>query len=204
MRTIIVILFASLISISAFSQERVRSFFRKEKQEVFVPVNELKLNLGTTVFLLYPEISYERVFKEDLSFGFSAGINLNPNHYFMNSYLNFNLTPYFRWFFGGNRVATQKTGAGFFIEGSGSFFGANDYYNRYYYDCYESGFCGTYHNRSSTAGAGIGLGIGWKYISKNNWVGEFMLGAGRDLVNTSRYSNDNFYPRVGVSIGKRF
>ena len=47
-------------------------------------------------------------------------------------------------------------------------------------------------------GAGLGLAIGWKYISQNNWVGEVYTGLGRDFV------NDGAYQRLGITIGKRF
>ena len=47
-------------------------------------------------------------------------------------------------------------------------------------------------------GAGLGLALGWKYLTPNNWVGEIFVGGGRDFV------NDSSYPRVGISLGKRF
>ncbi len=53
--------------------------------------------------------------------------------------------------------------------------------------------------KDAKIGAGIGLGIGWKFVSKNNWCGEILLGAGKDFAHSGEG-----YPRIGLSIGKRF
>ena len=184
MKKSIVILFALFMSIPLFSQQQQQSrgFLRRQQPpvEVFAPVNELKLNLALTIFGSYPEISYERVFKEDLSFGFSAGVGIGDRYI-----MNYNLTPYFRWFFGGSSRSMEKIGAGLFLEANGALFGIEHYNN----DSWRF---------ENTFGAGIGMAVGWKYVSRNNWVGEFYFGGGRDFV------NDDLFPRMGISIGKRF
>ena len=173
MKKFIIFFVVLLISISAFSQQRTRSFMGWHlAKDAPDKLNEVKLNLSTTIWGLFPEVSYERILGEDFSLGASAGINLNSDNY----PLNFAFTPYARWFFGGSSTNLQKYGAGFFIEANGSLF-SND----------ESDF-----------GAGLGLALGWKYLSRNNWVGELYLGGGRD------FANDGAYPRMGISIGKRF
>ena len=186
MKKNVVILLALFMSIPVFSQQQQqqsRSFLRRQQPpvEVFTPVNELKLNLPLTIFGSYPEISYERVFKEDLSFGFSAGVGLSDRYT-----LNYNLTPYFRWFFGGNSRSMEKVGAGLFLEANGSLFGMERYYDIWTW------------RTENVFGAGIGMAIGWKYVSQNDWVMEYVIGIGRDLV------NDGTYPRMGISIGRRF
>jgi hypothetical protein len=163
-RSFTVTLIALLISASAFSQQNF-------------PKNEVKLNLTNTVFLLYPEISYERILDYDISVGASLGFG--GEEYYAQS---FNFTPYFRWFFGGNRETMNKAGAGFFIEANSSLYSYKTY--------------GDWAD-DNELNAGIGLGIGWKYLSRNCWVGEFMFGAGRGTDNTA-------YPRIGLSIGRRF
>ncbi len=67
-------------------------------------------------------------------------------------------------------------------------------------DTDESEFVnGTLVTKTETnMGAGLGIAIGWKYLSRNNWIGEIYLGGGRDFI------NDGGYPRLGISIGKRF
>ena len=104
---------------------------------------------------------------------------------------NVMFTPYFRWFFGGDAANLQKYGAGFFIEANGGLFSVDS--DELFYEN------GAYGSRSETEmGAGLGLALGWKYLTRNNWVGELYFGAGRDFV------NDGAYPRMGITIGKRF
>lgn len=133
-------------------------------------LNELKINLPLAIFGSFPEISYERILNSDISVGAAMGVRFADDYD-----LKFALTPHFRWFFGGNNSSMQKVAAGFFIEANGSVF------------------------TKSEVGAGLGLAIGWKLITKNNWAGEIFLGGGRDFVNSSKA-----YPRVGISIGRRF
>ncbi|MBK5195804.1 MAG: hypothetical protein JJE08_07210 [Proteiniphilum sp.] len=174
-----------LMSLSVFSQKTHRVMGWKISRDI--PQNEIKLNLGTSIFGSFPEISYERILNTDISVGASAGIALEPDNY----PVQFALMPYFRWFFGGSAENLQKYGAGFFIETNGGLFSLDteelDYTN------------GAYVSRTENSlGAGLGLALGWKYLTRNNWVGEFYFGAGRDFV------NDGAYPRMGITIGKRF
>lgn len=135
--------------------------------------NELKLNIPTTIFGSFPEISYERVLNSDISAGVALGVGTSS----YNDYdLGFAFTPHFRWFFGGNCTSMQKFSTGFFIEVNGSLF-----------------------TKESGGGAGMGMAFGWKYLSKNNWVCDVVLGGGRDFTN-----NFGGYQRFGISIGKRF
>lgn len=187
MRKLFIVSMLVLLSVAAFSQQRTRSFFGWHlAKDAPAKLNEVKLNLGTTIFSLFPEITYEYILSEDLSLGASAGINLSDEYP-----LDFAITPYARWFFGGSSLNLQKYGTGFFIELNGSVFS-----HKYdYYDYGGNNF--NAYNRKET-GAGLGLALGWKYLSQNNWVGELHLGGGRDFV------NDSGYPRIGLTLGKRF
>ncbi|MDO5523705.1 MAG: DUF3575 domain-containing protein [Bacteroidia bacterium] len=190
MKKMNIVLIALLISISAFSQQRTKSIFGWHlAKDAPTALNEVKLNLGTTIFGLFPEVSYERILSEDFSLGASAGINLNSEDY----PLNFAFTPHARWFFGGNSKSLEKYGSGFFIEANGSLFST-----KHAKETISAENSTITHNNGEGFGAGLGLGLGWKYLSKNNWVGEIMFGGGRDFVNESAY------PRMGISIGKRF
>ncbi len=184
MKKTFIFIAAFLISVSAFSQQRTRSFmgWHLAKDEP-VKLNEVKLNLGTTIFALYPEFTYERIIKEDFGLGASAGIGLDSEDYGM----YFSFMPHARWYFGGNSTYLQKYGAGFYLELNGALLSRTVYGSSSSSVVSETGL-----------GAGVGIAFGWKYLSKNNWVGEFMLGVGRDFV------NDDVYPRGGITIGKRF
>lgn len=170
MKKQVILAIALLVSFTAFSQKTHRVMGWKISKDI--PRNELKLNLATTVFALYPEFSYERVLDSDISLGASLGVALDPDIYF----LRYSFTPYVRWFFGGSSQNLQKYGTGFFIEANAAVIGRED----------------------SNSGTGLGLAVGWKYLTQNNWIGELYFGGGRD------FANDGAYPRFGVSVGKRF
>ena len=185
-----ILVIALLVSFTAFSQRTHKVMGWKISKDI--PKNELKLNLANTVFLSYPEVSYERVIDSDISVGGSVGFALDPDILD----IRFSMIPYFRWFFGGSAKNLQKYGAGFFIEANAAIIATDGYGYDYGYSDYGS----SYHSNHSDSelGAGMGLAIGWKYLTQNNWVGEFYLGGGRN------FSNDGAYPRFGISIGKRF
>lgn len=91
--------------------------------------------------------------------------------------LNYILTPYYRFFFG------KKPAAGFFIEGNAAVFSEQ------------------YNFKNETA-FGLGIAVGGKFLSKRNWIGELHIGLGRTLINED--NTTEAYPRIGISLGKRF
>ena len=116
MKKLIVFFAIFVMGISAFAQKTHRIMGWKITKDI--PLNELKVNLPFTIFGSSPEISYERILNTDISVGASllASLDTDRNPY------QFAFTPYFRWFFGGNRESMQKLAAGFFIEANGSMY----------------------------------------------------------------------------------
>ena len=162
MKKVFIIFIALFISASAFSQE---DFQR----------NEISLNLASTVLFRYPAITYQRILAPDFSIGASLGVDLS------NDFLKtFNLTPFARWFFGGNRETMNSAGTGFFIEANAALFSTK-------INAIQSEF-----------DFGIGAGIGWQFLTRNNWTGTILMGGGRG------FAYDSFYLRCGVLIGRRF
>lgn len=90
----------------------------------------------------------------------------------------FGVIPFYRFYFG------KKPAAGFFIEGNGALFS-------------EESITG-----NNEIGLGFGIAIGGKFLTKKNWIGEIVIGGGRSFVNKDIISEG--YPRIGISIGKRF
>jgi len=171
MKTFATTLIALLIGVSAFAQQDF-------------PRNEVSVNLVTTTLLQYPIISYERILAPDFSIGASLGFNLGDEYF-----LDFNLTPFVRWYFGGNRETMNRAGTGFFIEGSTALYSSNRGRDNF---MGEGSF-------QSAIDVGIGAGIGWKYLTRSNWTGEVLVGGGRSLSGATIG-----YLRGGVSIGRRF
>ncbi len=132
--------------------------------------NELRINLLTSV-IGYPEINYERFFESNFGIGIAGAVSLEDAR---ENYIRSYLIPYGRLYFGKN-VCT-----GFYIEGNTGII--NEHYD------------------ISTIKFGIGVAVGFKFLARNNWVGDIYMGAGRIYWN----SYVEAYPRVGISIGKRF
>lgn len=160
-----------------------------------VPLNELKINLPLAIFGSYPEISYERVLNTDISVGAALGATLDKKRY----PYTFMFMPHVRWFFGGHNKSMKQAGTGFFIEANLAAYTLPQYWAT----MPDAGRgAEEYPSKESNAGVGIGLAAGWKFLSKHNWVGELFVGAGRNFV--SNDDGHDAYPRVGLSIGRRF
>ena len=92
MKKHLLLIFALFVSLSMFSQRTYRAFGWKLTKDI--PKNELKINLGTSIFASFPEIAYERIINSDLSAGASLGVSLDDIYA-----TDLLFTPYVRWFF---------------------------------------------------------------------------------------------------------
>lgn len=153
-----------------------------------VASNELKLN---TLYLPggYAEFSYERILGNNSAVGISMGYlfdSAGPNY--ATDILTFDkaLFPYYRYYFGNRRAA------GFFVEGN----------TILYSDTFKV-------IDDNETGWGLGLAAGIKIFIKNNWNIDLIAGGGVNInkgnSNLDGYLDfPNMYPRLGLSIGKRF
>ncbi len=154
--------------------------------------NELKINLLFTV-IGAPEISYERLLADNMGVGASVFVGLDKTIDY-----KFGFIPHFRLYFG------AKKANGFFIEGNASVITFRDY-NNYYYS-HSSYYSPGYNNQSfetSTTSFGMGAAAGAKFLTRNGFLGEAYLGVGRRFGDNSN-SGVEAYPRIGITIGKRF
>jgi len=157
------------------------SMFSQETEKVKTDVkNEIKLNLLMTLFS-FPDISYERVWGNNIGVGLSAGFPIE------NSDVNFLIIPYCRFYFGESLVKS------FFIEANLGIQGYKKYTSEYYGDYYSYNL-----KTTNTTDLGLGVAFGYKYINSYGLIGELFLGIGRT------FDDQEFYPRVGISIGKQF
>ncbi len=176
MKGIIGVIFMLLFVGGLKAQEQKQSFSK----------NEVRFNIPYAILGVFPEVTYERILQEKLSIGASLGVNVEEakDKYI---WMKFQFTPYARWFFWGNNVSARRYASGLFVEANASVYCRSEdeaYIGADIYDDYWSG--------------GAGLGLGAKWIMGNNWVGEVLFGFGKD------FSNSSYYPRLGISIGKRF
>jgi len=168
-KTLLIVLALSMCH-TVFSQRMV--FVRPEA------TNEIKLNLATTLFSL-PEISYERVWRNNVGLGIAARLTLSDNYDTRYLFL-----PYCRFYFGETPIKS------FFVEGNLGIMGYRK--NTSEYDP------NTYSYKTETAGDfGVGLAVGYRYVNRSGLVSEVFVGLGRT-------TEDRIYSRCGVSMGKMF
>jgi len=153
--------------------------------------NELKINLLLTVIGM-PEISYERIVEDNMGVGLSVFAGLDDSQEY-----NWGLIPHYRLYFG------AKKASGFFIEGNAAIINFRDYY--YYIHPaidYAPGYLPP-PTKTSTTSFGLGAAAGAKFLTRNGFLGEAYLGVGRTFGENSS-SSIEAYPRIGITIGKRF
>jgi hypothetical protein len=160
--------------------------YSQEKTTVDFPKNEIK---GNALFLVAGavEVTYERLLNEESGIGVSLFVP-----YVNDVSQNFNLTTYYRFYFG------KKPAAGFFVEGFGML---NSYSENY--DMYDSNFNVVKIDGENTTDFALGFGLGGKWVTKRGFVFEINGGVGRNLFN----SNDADYEivgRGGITLGYRF
>lgn len=153
------------------------SSFAQETPNQFDKSNEFKLNAAYLLSGLV-EFSYERILSDESSIGVSTGLSFDEDVW----NLKFELIPYYRFFFG------NKRGAGFFIEANTAFY------------TYESDYSYYNENEENKFGFGLGIAVGSKFITTSGFVFDIYAGLGRNLLK----SNGQVYPRLGLTLGKRF
>ncbi len=180
-----ILLLLSFLSVSSIINAQEDQGSDETKQE-------LKLNLAMSVAGV-PEITYEYFLEDNSSVGASLAIALDSEE---DMALRFIFSPYYRLFFG------KKKNAGFFIEANTAVATYHDYYVSYDF-YYEDDMIIEEHTiyDEKTTNFGLGAAVGFKLLTRNNYIGEIYAGAGR-LFGDQKAAE--VYPRVGITIGKRF
>ncbi len=160
--------------------------------------NEIKLN---PIYLfspnkIFPVVSYERSIGNKSAFGIATGILIGSmdaiNYVDDLIRYDFSALPYYRYYFG------KKHTSGFFLEQNAILLSKE-----------------SFEKNGNKWRFGLGMGVGVKLALKNSWSIDFLLGGGFITdKNRDQNSNEGFggigidfpelYPRLGVTIGKRF
>lgn len=154
---------------------------QSQKDQDSIPRNELKINLLYTL-LEVPDVSYERLLSPDGGLGVTLSIGIEED-------IGYKLAvfPYYRFYFG------KGYANGFFLELNGVLANAQtDEYNEQTF-IYEEDYI---------FAAGLGVGVGAKFLTRGNWIGEVFIGYGRYLSADSALPAG--YPRGGITLGHRF
>ncbi len=182
------LLLASTFAVSAQTDSLAKNIQKKSEVLGHGGKNELKLNLLMTIIGV-PELTYERLIEDNMGLGITAGFAIDDNVDY-----RFAFVPHYRLYFGSKRAN------GFFIEGNMSVMGTRD--NDYLlYEQMTYPPSGYYYRRKTETSFGLGAAIGGKFLTRNGFLGEAYLGLGR-VLGERRYIDG--YPRIGITLGKRF
>ena len=155
--------------------------------------NEIKINLLMSVLAL-PEVTYERLVEDNMGVGISVAVNVDNTNDAFDGDFKLLIIPHYRLYFG------SKKASGFFIEGNAALVSGSVY--TIYYDpaaSYVPGYIP--YQKENTTNFGLGAAVGGKFLTRNGFLGEVYGGVGR-LFGSNRIAD--VYPRIGISIGKRF
>ena len=189
MKRIILFAVVMMVTSSLFAQQdSIKREVEKKSAEIGqAGDNELKINLLSSVLGL-PEITYERLVEDNMGVGLSVAFNIDNGDVFGDNY-KFLAIPYYRLYFGSIKAN------GFFIEGNAAI--ANITYNTNR-SIFGNDSDGKIVNSTLF---GLGAAVGKKFLTRNGFMGEIIGGVGRLFGDNN---SPGAYPRIGVSIGKRF
>ena len=162
--------------------------------------NEVRLNLLAPVAFKAVSLEYERSTAKVKDLGFGAAVSASFAHtgdFEATVFPTFGVMPYARWYFGGKKLAATRLNSGFFIEANTAI-----NYHRYTRNSYKGYYEEPTTETKQGASWGIGLGGGWKLVSRSNWSGEISLRVGRNLVKGDAVDEAYVYP--AISVGYRF
>jgi hypothetical protein len=150
--------------------------------------NELKIDVFDLAIFTALDIGYEKLYKEEMSFGVSMFINFKPNETY---YEKFAITPFYRFYFFNNQ---QKGSKGYYFEIFSKFASRNnkelEFYNK------------NQNLETNYFDVNLGASVGQKRINNSGFVLEISFGGGRNL-GFSKQSPEYAF-RGGVSVGYRF
>lgn len=146
-------------------------------------------------------ISYERIFRENMGVGVNGMFYFGNNDRYDDSAFS-QVSPFYRMYFG------KKYGAGFFVEGFVPITSTKDYYYNYVYNDYSEYISSPYYEPKRRTTVGIGIGLGGKWVTRNNIVFEVSGGLARrfgsNYDNYDFYDGDNLTGKGMLGIGYRF
>lgn len=149
--------------------------------------NEVTLNLIAPIGGAF-EASYERHLNKKSSIGISAFYVYDNEQ---NEDMNYYISPYYRMYFG------KKYASGFFVEGFGMISSID---GKKIYDTEEKL---TFTENPDVIDFSLGVGLGWKWITKSGFIYGANLGWGKQLFNSDKTDHDQVV-KFGLNLGYRF
>ena len=161
-----------------------------------VQCHEVRLNLLALPYASELSAEYEYATAPNFSIGCTVSTYIGDESASGLSFPTFGVMPYCRWYFGGNRFAFKRPNAGFLIEVNSAI--------GYYDKLKNVHFSGNWLNWETTeeivsgTSCGIGLGAGFKYVTRNGWSAEASLRMGVNLVEAAQWNFAYIYPAISV------
>ena len=164
--------------------------------------NEVRLNLYAPVVHKTLSLEYERAVAQDVGVGAMASAYFSSNRFNVIFFPTVGVMPYGRWYFGGRWLSISKPNAGFFLEANSSIAYNDNLRNVHYEYSPETEKREKQIEERSGISWGIGLGGGFKLVTRSNWSGEISCRLGRNIVKVSKWNFAYIYP--AISVGYRF
>lgn len=161
---------------------------------------EVKVNLISTTMLLRPEIAYDYTFNQEISVGGRTSFTLD-NEGVSEALGKFQLSPYVRWHF--YKETRGNALRGFYVEANMAYTYYDDiaYNPNVYYDSEGKMGYEITDKEGSGSAFGLGIGLGYKWITRRAWTFELGGFVGRNIVHPGHAP---IYGNYVFSIGKRF
>ena len=186
-------IFLTLSSLGLAAQEVVESSSP-------IKYHEVRLNLLALPYASELSAEYEYAIASPFSIGCTVSAYIGDESANGLSFPTFGVMPYGRWYFGGNWFSIASPNAGFLIEVNS----AIGYYDKLKNVYYSGNWLNWERTEEIVSGTsfGIGLGAGFKYVTRKGWSAEVSLRMGRNLVKASNRNGGYIYP--AISVGYRF
>jgi hypothetical protein len=188
-----------VLSLTCYSQDDIQ---KVEIVKTNTQIEEFSDKIGKNEFkvdfldlLVFPALSvgYEKINNSSTAFGSTLFLNLGGSDSAWND--KFAITPYYRLYF---LESEDYGGYGVFAEVFTKFaLGEAEVYNENLNTYYEDNYFDI----------ALGLAVGRKWINRNGYTFETLIGVGRNLLfddESDSYERSEASARFNISIGKRF
>nr|WP_315197054.1 DUF3575 domain-containing protein [uncultured Flavobacterium sp.] len=177
-----------LIAVILFSFSAVKAQNQNEiNVKPYEKKNEVTLNLFAPIAGAF-DASYERHLNRKSSLGISFLYVYNNK---LEEDMNYYISPYYRMYFG------QKYASGFFVEGFGLISSID---GKKIYDTEEKL---TFTKNPDVIDLTLGIGLGWKGVTKSGFTYGANLGWGKLLFNADK-TDHTAVVKFGLNLGYRF
>ena len=161
-----------------------------------IKYHEVRLNLLALPYASELSAEYEYATASPFSIGCAVSAYIGDESASGLSFPTFGVMPYGRWYFGGKWFSIASPNAVFLIEVNS----AIGYYDKLKNVHYSGPWMDRKRTEEIVSGTscGIGLGAGFKYVTRSGWSAEASLRIGINLVEAAQWNFAYIYPAISV------